>query len=131
MARVLSFNEAHAYLDGLADGLPEAITKELNGGILLLPDTVPSQNEEGLYTLGMYHYDPLGLGRYITLYYGSFRLVYGHETPQRQHDALREVLYHELTHHLESMAGVRDLEAKDEQFLKNYRRNKHKTENGD
>ncbi len=120
----MSFEEANAWLDEVADGIPEDIFRELNGGIVLLPAIKLSPEGPGLYTLGMYHYEPYGMGRYVSLYYGSFVQVYRGRGVEAQKQGLKEVLYHELTHHIESMAGVRDLEVKDEIFIAEYRKKK-------
>lgn len=122
----LSFEQAKAWLDEVADQLPGEIFRELNGGIVLLEDTVPSRHGGSLYTLGTYHVEPRGLGRYISIYYGSFVHVHGHRSQALQKQALKEVLHHELTHHIESLAGVRDLELKDEIFIEKYRENREK-----
>ncbi|MDL2252497.1 metallopeptidase family protein [Ruminococcaceae bacterium OttesenSCG-928-I18] len=124
----MSFEEANRWLDEVADGIPEGIFKELNGGIVLLPDICISPHAHGgdLFTLGMYHYEPYGMGRYITIYYGSFVQVYGRRPLPEQKEGLKEVLYHELTHHIESLAGVRDLEVKDELFLEDYEKQRPK-----
>ncbi len=121
---LLSFDEADAYLNEVAKEIPDDIYTNLNGGIVLLPDirVSPESTRGDLYTLGTYFYEPHGLGRYIAIYYGSFVQVCAGRSVQGQKQALKEVLFHELTHHLESMAGVRDLEVKDEQFIAQYRR---------
>lgn len=116
----LTFDEAHDWLDQVADNLPEALFNGLNGGIVLLPEVMPSPHGGGLYTLGSYHNEPFGLGRYITLYYGSFVRAHGREDVASQKAALEKLLRHELTHHIESLAGVRDLEVKDEDFINQY-----------
>lgn len=119
---LLSYKQAHAYLDEVAETLPAFIFEHLNGGIVLLEEESPSPQSlaNDLYTLGLYHYDPLGMGRYITLYYGSFARLYRHASVEAQKQALREVLLHELRHHLEHLGGVRDLEVEDEVFMHNY-----------
>ena len=124
--KVLSFEEANEWLDEVADTVPEEIWQELNGGVVLLREIRISPEAEGkdLYTLGLYHHEPYGMGRYISIFYGSFVQVYGKSSIQQQKQALKEVLFHELTHHIESLAGVRDLEVKDEMFLEEYRRKK-------
>ncbi len=122
--KTMSFEEAHAYLDKLAEKLPPAIYERLNGGVTLQPDTVRSPHGPGLYTMGMYHNDPYGLGRYIVIYYGSFVRVHGRAPREDQEKALREVLHHELTHHIESLAGVRDLEVLDELFIEQTNQNR-------
>jgi hypothetical protein len=109
-------------LDELAAELPEQFYKELNGGILLLPDTrlSPEALANDLYTLGEYHYS-YSMGRYITIYYGSFMSLYGHLSPDGVKERLRSTLRHEFTHHLESLAGEKDLEIEDERQLARYR----------
>jgi hypothetical protein len=109
-------------LDELAAELPERFYRELNGGILLLPETrlSPEAIDGDLYTLGEYHYS-YSMGRYITIYYGSFDALYGHLAPQEIKDRLRGTLRHEFTHHLESLAGEKDLEIEDERQLARYR----------
>lgn len=120
---MISFEEARQLLGELADSIPPAIYRELNGGIILLPDTRlhPQSARGDLYLLGQYHYEPSGFGRYITIYYGSLQRVCGHLPRGQQVKQLREVLYHELTHHLEHLAGDRSLEIQDELDLRNYR----------
>jgi hypothetical protein len=111
-----------AMLDELATELPEQFYKELNGGILLLPDTrlSPEAIDGDLFTLGEYHYS-YSMGRYITMYYGSFEALYGHLPPEELKSRLRSTLRHEFTHHLESLAGEKDLEIEDERQLARYR----------
>ncbi len=120
----LTFNEASAFLDEVADTIPEELLRGLNGGIVLLPNTVRSPHGGNLYTLGAYHNEPFGMGRYIVINYGSFRRVHGQQSVEAQKKALRQVLVHEVTHHIESLAGVRDLEVKDEWFLEEYKKDK-------
>jgi predicted Zn-dependent protease with MMP-like domain len=62
-----------------------------------------------------------GLGRYIAIYYGSFEKVYGNCSPEEQKEQLRRVLIHEITHHIESLAGERGLEIKDKAELEKYK----------
>ena len=59
-------------LDEMAEGFPEALFRELNGGVCLLEDTVPDSDfpPGEMYILGEYCDDLLG--QYINLYYGSF-----------------------------------------------------------
>jgi hypothetical protein len=73
-----------------------------------------------LFTLGEYHYS-YSMGRYICMYYGSFAALYGHLPPEEFKVQLRETLRHEFTHHLESLAGEKDLEIEDERQLAKYR----------
>lgn len=119
---LLSYDEAAEYLNEVAETIPPAVFTHLNGGISLVNHTLPSphSNDGSLYILGQYHFDPNGLGRYISIYYGSFVRLYGHAGIASQKEALRKVLFHELTHHLEHMAGVRDLEEVDKIQIQQY-----------
>jgi len=60
------------------------------------------------------------MGRYINIYYGSLIKVYGNCLHKKMRKHLRDILVHELTHHLESLAGDRSLEVKDEMNLFDY-----------
>ncbi|MCL2695814.1 MAG: metallopeptidase family protein [Clostridiales bacterium] len=122
---MISFEDAGTILDEIAEELPEEFYRELNGGIVLLHRSklhARSLDPSRLYILGQYHYQPRGLGRYIEIYYGSFRRVYGHLDPERQKEELRRVLLHEFTHHIESLAGERGLEIKDAIRMEEYRK---------
>jgi plasmid stability protein len=117
---MIKIDQMQQMLDELAEQLPEGLFRELNGGVLLLPEAKrsPVPGAEDLYIMGEYHYD--SMGRYITLYYGSFRALYGHSSEAELRDELRKTLLHELTHHMESLAGLRDLEVKDEMEMDEY-----------
>ena len=115
-----SIEEINSMLDEIAAELPQEVFRDLNGGVSLLPqakmsEAVPDGN---LYTLGEYRRDQMG--RYIIIYYGSICAVHGHASPKKMKKHLRDVLAHELTHHLEAMAGERDLEVKDEIEMDRY-----------
>jgi hypothetical protein len=58
------------------------------------------------------------LGRYIAIYYGSFLRVYGHLGREELKDELKKTLKHEFLHHLEAMAGARDLERRTKRIWK-------------
>ncbi|MEG2456131.1 MAG: metallopeptidase family protein, partial [Oscillospiraceae bacterium] len=60
-------------------------------------------------------------GRYIRIYYGSFQSVCGDLDDDDLYEELYATLSHEFTHHIESLAGERGLELKDEEFLQEYR----------
>ncbi len=126
--RLMSYDEAGEWLDEVAEGLPEELFHELNGGIVLLKEVRLSPEATGhdLYTLGLYHNEPFGMGRYISIFYGSFVQAYAGRSREEQKQGLAELLRHELTHHIESLAGVRDLEVKDEQFIEEFKRKRKK-----
>ena len=111
---MFTIDEVNAILDEVAAELPEGIFNELNGGVSLLPDTKRNAADPDgcLYILGEYRRDQMG--KYIVLYYGSICAVYGGNTREELRVNLKKLLTHELTHHLESLAGARDLEIQDE-----------------
>lgn len=112
-------------LDEIAADFPQDIYKELNGGIMLLPQAKPGSKgkKNNLYILGEYHSGG-NMGRYIIIYYGSFSQVYGHLSKESLKKELIDTLKHELTHHLESLAGERDLEIQDAQDMADYMKRK-------
>ncbi len=125
---MVTIEEAGAMLDEIAQELPADFYNQLNGGILLLPDvkTHEEARDSGdLYIMGEYTHSPT-LGRYITIYFGSFELIYGHMPPRAFRAQLKRVLVHEFTHHLESLAGDRSLERKDERDMERYRSRKER-----
>lgn len=125
---MFDIDEVEEILNELATELPQAFYKELNGGILLLPQVKmnPVGQNNDLYIMGEYHSGGL-MGRYIVIYYESFMELYSHLGRDALKKELAHTLHHEFTHHLESLAGERGLVKKDERFLENYmRRKKHK-----
>ncbi|MCL2366742.1 MAG: metallopeptidase family protein [Oscillospiraceae bacterium] len=121
---MFSIDDINEMLDEIAAELPEEVFRELNGGVSLLPDLRRSNADPGggLYTLGEYRRDQMG--RYIVIYYGSIQRVHGGASREEMRAHLKDVLHHELTHHIESLAGERDLEIEDEEFLEEYFQNK-------
>lgn len=120
---MVSIDEMQTMLDSIAEALPGEFYAQLNGGIILMPQTKRDRRKgaEGLYILGEY-YRGGNLGRYIAIYYGSFERVYGNLPKEKLAEQLAATLKHEFRHHLESLAGERGLEIEDEQFLADYMR---------
>jgi|GEM_PF-334668 len=107
-----TFEEAQLVLDELIAELPNEIFQGLNMGVSLLEDAI--FDESGLIILGRYHYQPYGMGRYITVHYGSLMHLYGHRTDEYFRKKMKHVLHHELVHHLEGLAGDKSLEHQDQ-----------------
>lgn len=118
---MMSIEEMHEILNTLADELPQEFFKELNGGISLLPDVKysPYARNRDLFILAQYHRGG-AMGRFITIYYGSFMEVYPRFDTQALTAELRRVLRHEFRHHMESLAGNHDLEVEDKEFIEGY-----------
>ena len=111
----ISFEEFGQLLDEVAEELPEEIFVNLNGGINLIEDILyhPEGGERGnLFIMGQYHHGG-NLGRYITIYYGSFMKLHGRGSRKFLKRELARVVKHEFLHHLESMAGEKGLEIQD------------------
>lgn len=108
-------------LNGIAEKFPSELMTQLNGGIILLPDTKLHEKHQhnDLFVMGEYHKDMI-FGRYIAIYYGSFMRVYGSLDRKQLEDKLLGTLKHEFTHHLESLAGERGLEIKDAKDIDEY-----------
>ena len=81
-----------------------------------MPECKPNPAGPNLFILGEYHRGG-ALGRYISVYYGSFARVYGWANQETIQGHLRDVLLHEFTHHLQSLAGERGLEVQDQEFI--------------
>lgn len=121
---ILTFDEVGDLLDEMAEEFPEEFYRELNGGISLLPETKedPEGKLDNLYIMGEYRNDMMG--RYISLYYGSFAALAKQErwSAEDWEEELYTTLAHEFTHHIEGLAGERGLEIKDELEMEEFRR---------
>lgn len=118
----ITIDEVEQMLEELIEELPEVLFRDLNGGIVLLPRPQRHpRGKGGLYTLGCY-FSGGEMGRYIAIYYGSFRRVFPRATREELRAELRKTLRHEFRHHVESLCGENDLEVEDEIFLQNYLR---------
>jgi predicted Zn-dependent protease with MMP-like domain len=119
---VYTIDDIEKILNEIADEIPDEFFKHLNGGVVLL-DRCEALSQDGvkLCTLGEYHHD--SLGRWICIYYGSFMRLYSDVSEDVLRKELRETVFHEFTHHLESLAGERGLEIKDEIRMKEYLKN--------
>lgn len=117
---VLTIDEVNDLLDEMAEEFPEAFFRDLNGGICLLEEkmTDPSLPGTETYIMGEYCTDPM-MGNYINIYYGSFAALAEEENWSMEdwEDELYTTLAHELTHHVEGLAGERGLEIKDAEEL--------------
>ena len=119
---ILSIDEVNEILDDLAEELPEAVFRNLSGGVSLLEEERHPEGagSEDLFLMGEYCVGPMG--RYINIYYGSFVAVFADASRKGWVRQLRKTLRHELTHHLENQAGCRDLEIEDEREMDEYLR---------
>lgn len=122
MSSFPTIDEVHEILDEISQDIPEEFFKNLNEGIILLPEYKlhsESRKNKKLYIMGEYSISITG--RRISIYYGSFKKLYCGVSIEVLKRKLRETLIHEFTHHLESLGGERGLEIKDQDDLQKYR----------
>jgi hypothetical protein len=117
-----------AMLAQIADDIPGMFFEQLNGGVLLQEACKKHPQSQGdLYIMGAYC-NRRDLGRHINIYYGSFMQVYANAPAELLYQKLRDSLLHELTHHLESLAGERGLEIQDQIRLAEYRKSRQNSD---
>lgn len=111
---MITLHDMEDMLDEMAAGFPPDLFNDLNGGVVVVPEHKLHEKSVGkdLYTLAEYVTDPL-LGRYIVFYFGSFVRVYGRHSSREFRDEVLKTLKHELRHHLEALAGEKDLDIED------------------
>lgn len=123
----MTYREFQKLAERLWAEIPEAFKQGLQGVHVLL-EAKPEPGLPGVWRLGEY-LDPgppsalggfEGLGRHIALYYGSFLAVADEGFDWE--GEVWETLLHELRHHLESLAGRRDLVEEDLRRLAAFRR---------
>lgn len=120
---MVSYKQFRRMASHLYDRIPPEFLKDLNGGIIALEEAEQRDPDlPDVYILGEYIEDPYGLGRQIVLYYGSFRALFADEPRDVWEAELWETMLHELRHHLESLAGLDDLEVEDMRQLAEFRR---------
>jgi len=122
---MISIEKVEAILDEIAEEFPQIFYKDLNGGIILLPEKKlhKSSIDNDLYILGEYHYDR-NVGRFIAIYYGSVSQVCGYLSKDQLKEKLKSIIKHEFLHHFESLSGQRDLEIEDERRIAEYIKSK-------
>lgn len=120
-----SIDQVHEILNDISEELPVDFFKELNEGVVLLPEVKlhrESRENARLYIMGQYVRSITG--RHIAIFYGSFRRVYPNISIEALQIKLRDTLIHEFTHHMESLAGEKGLEIKDAEDMERYRNNR-------
>ena len=111
---MISLEEFEEIVEEITVTLPEDFFRELHGGVIVREQAKlhPASVDNDLFVMGEYHLDRY-LGRFVVLYYGSFRACHGYLSREMLREKIRKVILHEFRHHLESLAGERDLEVED------------------
>lgn len=103
--------------DEMMEVVPAPLLEGLSGGVVVRPEARRGpEDPPGVYRLGEYVNDEW-LGAFIVLYHGSFRKVLAGQPPEVWEQELWETLRHELRHHIETRAGVSDLDREDQAHL--------------
>ena len=126
---MVSIDEFETMIQKIVDTLPEELFTNLNGGVLILSELKihPQAIQNDLYIMGEYHYDSF-YGRYVSMYYGSFMKMFSHLDEKELYEKIEHTIKHELVHHLESQAGIKDLEIWDRDRLEEYEENVRRIE---
>lgn len=124
---MITFEEFEETALEISGTFPEDFFRELNGGVMVNESIRlhPAAEDHDLFIMGEYRRDHY-LGRFIVLYYGSFEKCFGYYSREDLKEQIRRVLLHEFRHHLESLAGERDLEIEDAVELSQYKYRKQK-----
>ena len=118
---MITIDEMETMIEEIVESLPEELFDRLNGGVILLLEEKENKNSKNndLFILGEYHSGGV-MGRYIAIYYGSFMRLYGNLKNKKIRKKIEHTIKHEFTHHLESLAGEKDLEIEDARKMKKY-----------
>lgn len=116
-------------MDQIIEEIPTELLRDLNGGILLDEEIKMHPEDRGgdLYVMGEYRVEAY-MGRSISLFYGSFMQAYGHLSENDLYLHIKKTVLHELRHHVESLAGERDLEVEDAEQIARYHNRRGNTE---
>lgn len=122
---MISLEEFETIVQEIIDTLPEAFFRELNGGVIVRQEEKlhPASVGNDLFIMGEYQIRRY-LGRFVVLYYGSFARCCGGWPREIFQEKVRKVILHEFRHHLESLAGERDLEIEDAVEIAQYKMRK-------
>lgn len=115
-------DEVEELLDEICEEIPEYAFDHLNGGIILSEDVKYHEASVNNDLIIMGEYQRSILGNMITIYYGSFMKMYRYLSRDELKDKLRDVLLHELRHHMEFLANEDDLVVEDNKFIADYKK---------
>nr|WP_276939971.1 hypothetical protein [Helcococcus sueciensis] len=119
-------DKIHEMLNEIVDSIDETLFEGLNGGVVL-EEKIKFHEEsinEDLIILG--EYQRHGFIKRIIIYYGSLIRRYSHYNDEQMYNRLEELINHELRHHVEYKAKLRDLVDEDEVYLENYKMKRNK-----
>lgn len=107
----------------LDNEIPPILLEGLNLGVIVRPELYKRKDESQFIIMGTYVQNRLG--KQVILYYGSFKYFYEDKEEKVWKRKILSTIKHELTHHVEALAGQEDL-AKKEKYEKYLRKQKKK-----
>lgn len=122
----MDIDTIHEILNDIVDDIDPALFEGLNGGVVLI-DEVKYHDEainEDLVVLGEYR--RYGVIKQISIYYGSLESQYSHYNYDQLKNRLKELVNHELRHHVEYKAGLDDLVDEDNDFINKHKKRREK-----
>lgn len=124
---MILFEEFETMVLEISETFPEVFFRDLNGGVMVNESSRlhPAAEDHDLFIMGEYRRDHY-LGRFIVLYYGSFKICFGHYSENELREQVEKVLKHEFRHHLESLAGEYGLEIEDAVEISQYKYRKQR-----
>ena len=120
----MDIDEFSSYVTEVLDQeIPPVLLEGLNLGVIVRPNLERSKDESNFIIMGLYVQNKLG--RQIILYYGSFLHFFKNRSVNAWKKKIEGTIKHELTHHIEALAGQKDLANKEiyEKYLR--QRKKH------
>jgi len=95
----------------IEDEIPPKLLEGLNLGVIARPELRKANEDTGRIIMGVYVRNVMG--KQVVLYYGSFRKLYQNRPDEFWRGRILSTIKHELTHHVEALAGQEDLARKE------------------
>lgn len=104
----MNINDFIDYVENITENeIPPILLKDLNLGIQVSNKKKKDDEEKNYYIMGEYIQD--STGNQIVLYFGSFQYLLQGESLDVWQKEIMDTIKHELTHHIEAMAGQEEL----------------------
>ncbi len=113
-------DEVQEMLEDIASTIPEVLFEDLHGGIVLIEEIKyhPKSINNTLIING--EYVKTRMYNLIRMYYGSLVKNYGHLPREEFKERIKDVLIHELRHHIEFKCNDYSLVIEDREYIKKY-----------
>lgn len=119
----MNINEFIDYVEYITKNeVPTILLKHLNLGIQVSNKKKKDDEEKNYYIMGEYIQDITG--NQIVLYFGSFQYFLRGKHLDVWQKEIMDTIKHELTHHIEAMAGQEELAFQEDNEVANRKNNK-------